>query len=199
MVEDLPEDGEDDGVERLDYTPSHEQASSYDFAPNGDADYFQEEDEDGRFFGGGLTGEQKEIMDILEQGDEREDAEPEALNVAGVRKQLLGLERAINKNREMRTRFADEPAKCAPQGRRAKRAELMNSLQIRRLGVPPHRSASAVGAPHPGPGAILPGARAPISRAELDGSAVARECVRFDLSLVARDLTPTVSATSAFR
>lgn len=112
-VEDLPADGEDDGVERLDYTPQHEESSSYDFAPNGDADYFQEEDEDGRFFGGGLTGEQKEIMDILEQGDGTgQDEEPQALDLAGVRKQLLGLERAINKNREMRTRFSDDPTKC---------------------------------------------------------------------------------------
>lgn len=37
-----------------------------DFAPGGDADYFTEEDEDGRFFGGGLTSEQKEILNIFE-------------------------------------------------------------------------------------------------------------------------------------
>jgi beta-catenin-like protein 1 len=36
------------------------------FAPGGDADYFAEEDEEGRFFGGGLTGEQKEILNIFE-------------------------------------------------------------------------------------------------------------------------------------
>lgn len=37
------------------------------FAPGGDADYFAEEDQDGRFFGGGLTGEQKQVMDILDK------------------------------------------------------------------------------------------------------------------------------------
>jgi beta-catenin-like protein 1 len=36
------------------------------FAPGGDADYFVEEDEEGRFFGGGLTKEQKEILNIFE-------------------------------------------------------------------------------------------------------------------------------------
>lgn len=38
-----------------------------DFAPNGDADYFAEEDEEGRFYGGGLTSEQKEILNIFDQ------------------------------------------------------------------------------------------------------------------------------------
>jgi len=36
------------------------------FAPGNDADYFAEEDEDGRFFGGGLTKEQKDILNIFE-------------------------------------------------------------------------------------------------------------------------------------
>lgn len=38
------------------------------FAPGNDADYFVEEDEDGRFFGGGLTKEQKDILNIFEEG-----------------------------------------------------------------------------------------------------------------------------------
>lgn len=37
-----------------------------DFAPGGDADYFQEEDDEGRFFGGGLTSEQKDILNIFD-------------------------------------------------------------------------------------------------------------------------------------
>jgi beta-catenin-like protein 1 len=37
-----------------------------DFAPGNDADYFAEEDEEGRFFGGGLTNEQKEILNIFD-------------------------------------------------------------------------------------------------------------------------------------
>lgn len=36
------------------------------FAPGEDADYFAEEDEDGRFFGGGLTAEQKQILNIFD-------------------------------------------------------------------------------------------------------------------------------------
>jgi hypothetical protein len=36
------------------------------FAPGGDADYFVEEDHEGRFFGGGLTNEQKDILNIFD-------------------------------------------------------------------------------------------------------------------------------------
>lgn len=40
------------------------------FAPGGDADYFMEEDDEGRFFGGGLTSEQKEILNIFENAED---------------------------------------------------------------------------------------------------------------------------------
>lgn len=43
--------------------------SAPDFAPGGDADYFVEEDDEGRFFGGGLTSEQKEILNIFENAE----------------------------------------------------------------------------------------------------------------------------------
>ena len=39
------------------------------YAPGGDADYFAEEDEEGRFYGGGLTSEQKEILNIFEKAE----------------------------------------------------------------------------------------------------------------------------------
>ena len=44
-----------------------EAAASTDFAPGNDADYFAEEDEEGRFFGGGLNSEQKTILDIFDK------------------------------------------------------------------------------------------------------------------------------------
>ena len=37
------------------------------FAPGNDADYFAEEDDEGRFFGGGLTDEQKTILNIFDK------------------------------------------------------------------------------------------------------------------------------------
>lgn len=52
-VEDVDEDMED--------------GQDADFAPGGDADYFAEEDQEGRFFGGGLSSEQKEILNIFDK------------------------------------------------------------------------------------------------------------------------------------
>lgn len=55
MVEDVDEDVEMGGD------------IDQDFAPGGDADYFAEEDEDGRFYGGGLSREQKDILNIFDK------------------------------------------------------------------------------------------------------------------------------------
>ncbi|KAI0068752.1 DUF1716-domain-containing protein [Artomyces pyxidatus] len=96
-VEDVGEDTEDAGD---------------DFAPGGDADYFMEEDDEGRFFGGGLTSEQKEILTIFENaGDENVPDDTEALSVTGVRKLLLRFERAANKNQAQRSKYPDDPTK----------------------------------------------------------------------------------------
>jgi beta-catenin-like protein 1 len=42
--------------------PDEDMEQDTSFAPGGDPDYFAEEDEDGRFYGGGLSSTQKEIM-----------------------------------------------------------------------------------------------------------------------------------------
>lgn len=54
------EDVDGDGDERM---------QDDEFAPGNDADYFAEEDEEGRFFGGGLTSEQKDILNIFDQAE----------------------------------------------------------------------------------------------------------------------------------
>jgi beta-catenin-like protein 1 len=43
-----------------------EEEEDLSFAPGGDADYFKEDDEEGRFYGGGLTQEQKMILNIFD-------------------------------------------------------------------------------------------------------------------------------------
>lgn len=61
------EDVDEDGDERM---------GDEEFAPGNDPDYFAEEDEEGRFFGGGLTSEQKDILNIFDQaGGERVQAD----------------------------------------------------------------------------------------------------------------------------
>ncbi|CAH7667033.1 Catenin-beta-like protein [Phakopsora pachyrhizi] len=81
--------------------------------------YDHEEDEEGgRFFGDGLTTEQKQIIDILNTGTQEDDqsnslenSNPNPISSLEIKKLCLGLERAINKNREMRTKFCDDPEK----------------------------------------------------------------------------------------
>ena len=86
-----------------------------DFAPGGDADYFAEEDEEGRFFGGGLSRTQKDILAIFDENEGEEGAEGNdnstTLTLPAVRRQLLNLERAISKNSELRVKWAGQPDK----------------------------------------------------------------------------------------
>ena len=59
-----------------DYDEENEGNTSADFAPGNDADYYAEEDGEGRFFGGGLTDEQKTILNIFDKAPGRhEDAQ----------------------------------------------------------------------------------------------------------------------------
>lgn len=100
-----------------------------DFAPGGDADYFAEEDEEGRFYGGGLTQEQKDILNIFDRagGEEaREDVsvlpiatvqtlmsgQIEELSLPGIRRLLKRFEAAANKNQNQRSKYPDDPTKC---------------------------------------------------------------------------------------
>ncbi|KAJ7507863.1 Catenin-beta-like protein [Mycena galericulata] len=83
-----------------------------DFAPGGDADYFAEEDDEGRFFGGGLTSEQKEILNIFDNaGGEGAQDDPDALSITSIRRMLLRFERAVNKNQDHRSKYPDDPTK----------------------------------------------------------------------------------------
>jgi beta-catenin-like protein 1 len=103
-----------------------------DFAPGGDADYFTEEDDEGRFFGGGLTSEQKDILNIFDNAggegtldDVRVPLQEEVdlifaevrghqlaeLSITGIRRLLLRFERAVNKNQDQRSKYPEDPSK----------------------------------------------------------------------------------------
>ncbi|KAG2181976.1 hypothetical protein INT43_006902 [Umbelopsis isabellina] len=71
---------------------------------NGEAD----EEEGGRFYGGGLTDEQRRMLELV---DEIDAEEPEALDAATVKKYILRFEKAINKNQEQRVKYPDNPEK----------------------------------------------------------------------------------------
>ncbi|GAA5847831.1 hypothetical protein JCM9279_006655 [Rhodotorula babjevae] len=88
-----------------------EDDSRAEFAPGQDADYFAEEDEDGRFFGGGLSNVQKQVLNIMEGSGNDEQLPGEDLTPQSVRKSLLSLEKAVNKNRDLRTKYPTDPEK----------------------------------------------------------------------------------------
>lgn len=109
-----------------------EEDGDMNFAPGGDADYFAEEDEEGRFYGGGLTQEQKQILNIFDSAtgeglpeevsaapflsfytDLHRLLQPEELSVTSIRRILLKFERAVNKNTDQRSKYPDDPTKCA--------------------------------------------------------------------------------------
>lgn len=51
---------------------------------------------------------QKQVINIMEHDDAAANAE---LSIQSIKKQLLALEKAINKNRDERTKFGSDPAK----------------------------------------------------------------------------------------
>ncbi|GJJ07565.1 hypothetical protein Clacol_001768 [Clathrus columnatus] len=83
-----------------------------DFAPGGDADYFAEEDEEGRFFGGGLTDEQKTILNIFDNAENGGIPDgSDDLSLTSIRKILLRFERAAKKNQDQRSKYPNDPTK----------------------------------------------------------------------------------------
>ncbi|KAK7995334.1 Catenin-beta-like protein [Apiospora arundinis] len=66
------------------------------------------DDEEGRFFGSGITSDQREILDYV---DGVELPAEQKIDVPWLRKTALGFEKLVSKNAEQRARFADDPAK----------------------------------------------------------------------------------------
>ncbi|KAI0307175.1 DUF1716-domain-containing protein [Multifurca ochricompacta] len=82
------------------------------FAPGNDPDYFAEEDEEGRFFGGGLTNEQKKILNIFDNAEtDLVPDDSETLSPSGIKKLLVRFERSANKNQAQRSKYPDDPTK----------------------------------------------------------------------------------------
>ncbi|WWC85502.1 uncharacterized protein L201_000366 [Kwoniella dendrophila CBS 6074] len=71
--------------------------------------YEGDEDDEGRFFGGGLNNEQQQILDIFDKAGDEEDGP--TLDLPGLRRQLGKFERIVTKNAEMRGKYPDDPSK----------------------------------------------------------------------------------------
>ncbi|KAI5920996.1 Catenin-beta-like protein [Camillea tinctor] len=83
--------------------------------PPEDEDYGPElppddgDDEDGRFFGGGITAQETEVLDYVDGNDD--EAAPEKIDTSWLRKTALNFEKRITKNAELRARFENDPQK----------------------------------------------------------------------------------------
>ncbi|KAL7920797.1 DUF1716 domain-containing protein [Trichoderma austrokoningii] len=67
------------------------------------------DDEEGRFFGGGISKKESEILDFVDKAEAGSD--PGKIDSAWLRRTALSLEKLITKNAELRARFEDEPHK----------------------------------------------------------------------------------------
>ncbi|KAL2003063.1 hypothetical protein VTN02DRAFT_5141 [Thermoascus thermophilus] len=79
-----------------------------DFDP--EEDIPEDDEEGGRFFGGGMTRQTRQAMEYIDQADGG-DVAPEKFDAAWVRKMALNFEKRISKNAEMRAKFENEPQK----------------------------------------------------------------------------------------
>jgi beta-catenin-like protein 1 len=81
-------------------------------APPDDEDYGPDipDDDEGRFFGGGITKDESEILDYMD-GQEGADIVPEKIDLAWLRKLALNFEKKISKNAELRAKFENDPQK----------------------------------------------------------------------------------------
>ncbi|OWZ70372.1 beta-catenin-like protein 1 [Cryptococcus neoformans] len=71
--------------------------------------YDGEDDEEGRFFGGGLNKEQEQILDIFDAAGEGEQGP--TLDLPALRRQIGKFQRIVMKNAEQRGKFPDDPSK----------------------------------------------------------------------------------------
>ncbi|OIW29194.1 DUF1716-domain-containing protein [Coniochaeta ligniaria NRRL 30616] len=66
------------------------------------------DDDEGRFFGGGITRDQASVLSYVNSTD---DAGPATFDAAWLRRQSLAFERLINRNAELRARYPTDPAR----------------------------------------------------------------------------------------
>ncbi len=95
QVEDVPND---DGIE-----------AGPDAPPAEDLEDELGDDEEGRFFGAGVTEQEKEVMDYIDQNEDG--GIEEKIDRPWLKRTLMNFERNINKNAELRGKYPDDPMK----------------------------------------------------------------------------------------
>ncbi|KAI1136263.1 DUF1716-domain-containing protein [Hypoxylon sp. FL0543] len=70
-----------------------------------------DDDEEGRFYGSGVTAQENDLLDYVDDPDPSESAAPEKYDSAWLRRTVINFEKRINKNAELRAKFEDQPQK----------------------------------------------------------------------------------------
>ena len=116
-VQDDPEDNNDD-IEAGPAPPPEDDEDEGDYGPAAPPpDDFEEEDgddEEGRFFGGGISKREKEVLDFIDApgGTAADDPSiPDKIDLPWLKKTALNFEKRISKNAELRARHEDDPSK----------------------------------------------------------------------------------------
>ncbi|KAG5915002.1 hypothetical protein E4U61_005125 [Claviceps capensis] len=107
-------DGHDNDDDRMDEHEDDEQ----DFGPSmppgsNDQDGIDGDDEEGRFFGGGISKQESQILDFVDEAADQEGAMkiPDKIDAAWLRKTMLTFEKHITKNAELRAKYENDPQK----------------------------------------------------------------------------------------
>ena len=97
--------------------------------PPDEEEQLPDEDDEGRFFGGGLTKDTADVMDFIDEQEKDETVRlkassatvearligsmqtSEKVDIAWLRKLALNFEKRISKNTELRAKFEDKPEK----------------------------------------------------------------------------------------
>lgn len=79
--------------------------------PDEDLEDEDGDDEEGRFFGSGVTDTEREALNLIDKNDTAEDGPEETIDLSWLKRTALSFERKINKNAELRAKYADDPLK----------------------------------------------------------------------------------------
>ncbi|KAK3935540.1 beta-catenin-like protein 1 [Diplogelasinospora grovesii] len=103
------DDGDEDDAEAGPAPPPATDDDDGDYGPTMPPGEDEEgDDEEGRFFGGGISAQEKEILDFVDGNDALSE---EKIDLQWLKKTALNFERKITKNSELRARYENDPGK----------------------------------------------------------------------------------------
>ncbi|KAL2143325.1 hypothetical protein VTI28DRAFT_10568 [Corynascus sepedonium] len=109
-------DDQEDDIEAGPLPPPDNDGEPDDYGPTLPPDEDEPgDDEEGRFFGGGITRTEREILDYMDSATGADagaaPADDETIDLAWLKRTALSFEKKINRNAELRARYETEPAR----------------------------------------------------------------------------------------